>query len=170
MAPQHGRAGDRHRMEALEDAALHILEEPVGGVGDARSNRDEQDTGQQVVYIRTGPCVDCAAEHVDEQEHEGDRHDRGRDDGVHAARDMSQSASEHHACVAEEMGAHCCSFLPLPTLPLPTLPLPTLPLPTTARKISSRVGCRSTYSTLAGGSSFLSSSSVPDTMITPSCS
>ncbi len=41
--------------------------------------------------------------------------------------------------------------------------------PTVARKTSSRVGCFSTYSTSAGGSSALSSASVPLTTIRPSC-
>lgn len=41
------------------------------------------------------------------------------------------------------------------------------PPPITARKISSRVGCFSTYSTLAGGKSCLSSARVPFTMIRP---
>ena len=40
--------------------------------------------------------------------------------------------------------------------------------PTIAKKTSSRVGCFSMYSTLAGGSSCFSSSSVPFTMIRPS--
>ena len=44
-APTAGRwAG----LEAFEDAALQVGEEP-GGVGDARGDRDEQDAGQQVV-------------------------------------------------------------------------------------------------------------------------
>ena len=38
-----------------------------------------------------------------------------------------------------------------------------------ARKISSSVGCFSTYSTVAGGSSCFSSASVPLAMIRPSC-
>ena len=52
VRPQNGRAGDRHRLEALEDAGLQIREEPECGVGDARGNRDQQDAGQQVVHIR----------------------------------------------------------------------------------------------------------------------
>ena len=60
-------------------------EEPVRGVGDARRDRDQQDAGQQVVHVLVRPGVDRAAEHVDEQQHDGDRHDRGRDDGVQAA-------------------------------------------------------------------------------------
>ena len=52
--------------------------------------RDEQDAGQQVVHVRIRAGVDRAAEHVDEQQQEGDRHDRGRDDGVRAARDVAQ--------------------------------------------------------------------------------
>src|ERR1700730_15751427 len=154
MPPQHGRTGDRHRVEPLEDAALQVVEQAESGIGDAAGDRDEQDAGHEVVHIVVGASLDSAAEHVDEQQHDGDRSDRHRDDGVHAARYVSQGTPEHHARVAEEMGVHRCSLLSLPTI---------------ARKSSSRVGCRSTYSTLAGGSSFLSSSKVPDTMIVPSC-
>ena len=93
VRPQHGRPCDRHGLESLEDAALHVQEEPECGVGDARRDRDEQDAGQQVVHVRVRPGVDRAAEHVDEQQHEGDRHDRGRDDGVQAARDVAQGPS-----------------------------------------------------------------------------
>src|ERR1700694_5938765 len=154
MPPEHGRAGDRHLVEPLEDAALQVVEQAEGGIGDAAGDRDEQDAGHQVVHIVVGACLDGAAEHVDEQQHDGDRRDRDCDDGVHAARDVSHGTPEHHAGVAEEMGVHCCSFLPLPTI---------------ARKMSSRAGCRSTYSTFAGGNSFLSSSKVPDTTMVPLC-
>src|SRR3984893_11665282 len=154
MPPEDGRAGDRHRMDPLEDAALQVVEQAVGGIGDAAGDRYDQDAWQQVVHIVVGACMDGAAEHVDEQQHEGDRHDRHRDDGVHAARDVWEGTPEHHPRVVEEMCVHRGSFLLLPTI---------------ARKISSRLGCRSTYSTFAGGSSFLSSSRVPDTMIVPSC-
>jgi len=106
MPPQHGRAGDRHRVEPLEDAALQVVEQAEGGIGDAAGDRDEQDAGQQVVHIVVGACLDGAAEHVDEQQQEGDRHDRHRDDGVHAACDVSQGTPEHHTRVAEEMGVH----------------------------------------------------------------
>src|SRR5437763_10491743 len=108
-------------------------------IGSAAVRRLEQDAMNHIVHIVAGTCPDGAAEHVDEQQHEGDRHDRHRDDGVHAARDVSQGTPEHHARVAEEVRVHPCSFLSLPTI---------------ARKTSSRVGCRSTYSTFAGGSSF----------------
>lgn len=46
VRPQYGRPSDPHGVEALEDAALHVEEEPVCGVGDARSNRDEKNPGQ----------------------------------------------------------------------------------------------------------------------------
>src|SRR5262245_39404725 len=160
MPPQRRGADDRHRMEAVEDAALQVQEEPVGGVGDARGNRDEQDAGQQVVDIGPRPGLDGAAEDVDEEQQEGDRHEGGGDDGVGAARDVAQGASEHHEGVAQELGLHCGTscFLSWSLSP-----------PTTARKISSRVGCFSTYSSFAGGSSLRSSPNVPETMITPSC-
>jgi MFS family permease len=35
VRPQHARARDRHRAEALEDPACHVREDPEGGVGDA---------------------------------------------------------------------------------------------------------------------------------------
>ena len=34
-----------------EDAALHVEEEPVRFVGDARPDRDEQDAGEHVVDV-----------------------------------------------------------------------------------------------------------------------
>jgi hypothetical protein len=55
LRPQHRRPCDRHGMESLEDAALHVQEEPESHVGDARSDRDEQNAGQQVAHIRTCP-------------------------------------------------------------------------------------------------------------------
>src|SRR5262249_23165226 len=97
---------------------------------------------------RTRPGLDRAAEHEDEQQHERDRHERGRDDGVQAARDVAQGSSQQEGGVAEEMHGHELS-------------------PTMARNTSSRVGCFSTYSTLAGGSSFFSSARLALTMIRP---
>ena len=70
--------------------------------------------------------------------------------------------------VAEEVRGHRCSLLvraDAAVMPAsPSVPSS----PTMARKTSSRVGCFSTYSTLAGGSSCLSSARVPFTMIRPS--
>src|SRR5262249_37558059 len=146
-------------------------EEPESGVGDARGNRDEQDAGEQVVHIAARPGVDRATEHIDEQQHEGDRHDRGRDDGVQAARDVTQGSSQQDGGVAEEMRGHryslvaVCADVSRAASSLSLLPLPSLP--TMAKKTSSRVGCFSTYSALAGGSSCLSSARVPLTMIRP---
>src|SRR5215469_2010784 len=168
MRPQHGRPCDRHGLESLEDAALHIQEEPESGVGDTRGNRDEQNPGEQVVHIAARTSVDRATEHIDEQQHEGDRHDRGRDDGVQAARDVTQGSSQQDGGVAEEMRGHRYSLVAVcadvsRAASLSLLPVPSLP--TMAKNTSSRVGCFSTYSALAGGSSFLSSARVPLTMI-----
>src|SRR5580700_2492965 len=114
--------------------------------------------------MRTG--LDGAAEHVDEEQHESDRHDRRRDDGVDAARDVTQGSTGQEGGISEEM-LHRCSLLTRAGAPVspgsPSLPWS----PMIARKTSSRVGCFSTYSTLAGGSSCLSSARVPFTMIRP---
>ena len=161
------RPRDRHGLEPLEDAALHVHEEPEGGVGDARGDRDEQDAGQQVVHVRFRPGVDRAAEDVDEQQHEGDRRDRGGDDGVQAARDVAQRPSRAGRRCRRRSAWSSWFLSPRCVLSVAS-PLPA-PSPTMARKMSSRVGCFSTYSTLAGGSSCLSSARVPLTMIRPSC-
>ena len=113
MRPEHARPCDRHGLEAFEDPALHVQEEPQCGVGDARPDRDEQDAGQQVVHIRIRPGVDRAAEHVDEQQHDGDRRDHGRDDRVRAARDVAQGSSRQDGGVAEEVRGHRSSLLSL---------------------------------------------------------
>ncbi|MBG9885342.1 hypothetical protein ABE10_01825, partial [Bacillus toyonensis] len=51
VRPQHARPRDRHRLEPLEDAALQIEEEPVGRVGDAGGDRDQEDSRQHVVDV-----------------------------------------------------------------------------------------------------------------------
>jgi predicted ATPase/DNA-binding SARP family transcriptional activator len=108
VRPQHAGAPDRQRLESLEDSGLQVREEPERGVGDAGRDRDQQDSGQQVVDVRPGPRpgVDRAAEHVPEQQHEGDRRDRDRDDGVRAARDVAHGPPEQDGGVAEEVRAH----------------------------------------------------------------
>src|SRR6185369_3623788 len=111
----------------------------------------------QIVDVVVGARLDGATEHIDEQQHERDRHDRDGDDGVHAACDMSQRPPEHDAGVGEDRAHRCASNWCSADLPLPTI----------ARKISSSVGCRSTYYVFAGGSSVRNSSKVPDTMIVP---
>src|SRR6478752_3218754 len=116
VPPEEGRAGDRHRLEALEDAAGDVHEE---------------------------------------QEH-GDRRDGRGDDGVRAAQDVAQGPLEQDVGVVEDVGGHCWA----PWWAASSWP-------TIARKMSSRDGCFSTYSTLAGGSSCLSSARVPSAMMRP---
>src|SRR4051795_11241596 len=99
--------------------------------------------------VDSGP--NGAAEHVDEKQHEDDRHDRHRDDRVGAALDVAHGAPEK--CDGVAHGFH--------------RPASFTVSPTTARKISSSVGCFSTYSTFVGGRSRFSSSSVPSAMIAP---
>lgn len=72
---------------------LQVEEEPVGGVGDPGGDRDQQDAGKEVGHVGIGSGGDRAAEHVDEQQHQGDRRDRGGDDRVEAAGDVLQGPS-----------------------------------------------------------------------------
>ena len=88
----------------------HVGEQPDGRVRDAGRDRDQHDSRQQVIDVVVGACLDGAAEHVDEQQHEGDRRDRGRDDRVHAADDVTHGAAQQDGRVCEEMCAHDLSF------------------------------------------------------------
>ena len=73
---------------------------------------DEQDAGQQVVDVRRPIPVSIAPpKHVDEQQHHGDRRDRGGDDRVGAAEDVAQRPPGEDGGVAEEVRGHRCSFL-----------------------------------------------------------
>ena len=111
VRPEHARPRDRHGLEAFEDAALQVEEQPVRGVRDAGRDRDEQDAGEHVVDVRlVGSGVDRAAEHVHEQQHQRDRGDRGGDDRVGAAEDVAQRAAGQDAGVAEDVGGHRGSF------------------------------------------------------------
>ena len=159
--------GDRHGLEALEDPALQVHEEPVGGVRDARRDGDEQDAGQHVVDVRIRSGVDRTAEDVDEQQHESDRGDRGRDDGVRAAHDVAQRPPGEDGGVFEDVGGHDLPCLSAPAVLSAATPSVLPSSPTSARNTSSRLGCFSTYSTFAGGSSCFSSARVPLTMIRP---
>ena len=106
VRPQDGRPRDRHGLEALEQAALHVHEQAEGGVGDARRDGDEQDAGEQVVHVRVRTRVHRAAEHVDEQQHERDRHDRRGDDGVGAAGDVTQGPAGQERGVVDDVRGH----------------------------------------------------------------
>src|SRR5262245_12637425 len=110
------------------------------------------------------PGADRATEHVNEQQHEGDRRDRDREDGVQAAGDVAHSSARQQGGVAEETHGHRCS---LAVCAVVGSSAPVSSLPMMARKTSSRVGCFSTYSTLAGGRSRFSWSRVPLAMIRP---
>src|SRR5688572_1542690 len=156
MPPQWGRTRNRHGVEPFEDATLHIHKQTVRRIGDATCNRNQQDARQQIIYIVIRAGLNCAAEHIDKQQHKRNRHDSDRDDGVHAAKNMAHGASKHNAHIAEKVFLdrfhYFFSFLPM-----------------IARNISSKLGCFSIYSTFAGGNSFFRSASVPFAIILPSC-
>ena len=159
MAPQHRRAGDRHRLEPLEDAARDVGEQPEGGVGDAGGDGDEQDAGQQVVDVAAAADVDRAAEDVDEQQQHGDRRDGRGDDRVGAAQDVAQGPLEQDGGVVNDVGGHRW----------------VLACPVACRGRRSRGRCprgsaasRRTRPWRAGAAA-LSSARVPSAMIRPSC-
>ncbi len=81
MPPQHGGSGNRHGVEPLEYAALHIQKQAVGRIGYSACNRNQQDAGQLVIHIVFRAGSDCVAEHIDEQQHKRDGHDGNLDDG-----------------------------------------------------------------------------------------
>ena len=102
MGPQHRGAGDRQRPEPFDDPALQVQEQAVGRERspDAMVMRGCRAAGSR----RTaGPRVDRATEHVDEQQHEGDRHHRGGDDRVRAADDVAQRPSQQDGVSAGDV-------------------------------------------------------------------
>ncbi|MNW59320.1 hypothetical protein D3C74_372300 [compost metagenome] len=103
MPPQHGRTGNRHGVEPLNDTPLLIQKQAVSRIGYTACDRNQQDAGQQVVHIVICTGSDCAAEHIDEQQHHRNRSDADRDDGVHAPQNMAHGTPKHHAHVAEKM-------------------------------------------------------------------
>ena len=103
MPPQHGGTCNRHGVEPLEYAPLHIHKQAVSRIGYAACNRNQQDAGQQVIHIVIRAGLNCAAEHIDEQQHHRNRHDGDRDDGVHAAENMAHGTSKHNAHIAEKV-------------------------------------------------------------------
>src|SRR5699024_3088300 len=122
----------------------------------ARGDGDQHDAGQEVVHIVGSPGADGAPKDVDEQQHQSDRCDRCGDDSVHAPEDVPHGTASQYRGIHHEMRAHDPSFTDSLR-------------PTSARKMSSRLGCFSTYSTVAGGRSRLSSANVPLAMIRPAC-
>src|SRR5690606_32776054 len=119
-----------------------------------------QDPGQQVADVapRAGP--DRAAEYEHEQQQEGDRDHRGGDEGVGATPDVGQGPAREDGGSAEEALAHGSCLVVARVVPA---------RPTSARKTSSRDGCFSTYSTVAGGRRALRSEGVPSARTRPSC-
>ncbi len=111
MPPQHGGTRNRHGVEPFEDAPLHIHKQAVSRIGYTACNRNQQDAGQQVIHIVIRAGLNCAAKHIDEQQHKRNRHDGDRDDGVHAAENMAHGTSKHNAHVAEKVFIHCYLFL-----------------------------------------------------------
>ena len=124
------------------------------------------------MYDSSDPVSIAPPKHVDEQQHQRDRGDRGGDDRVGAAQDVAQRAAGQDAGVAEDVGGHRGSF------------------PARPRRRCGRRCCRSRsrrcrrrgrgrrprgraasrrIRPVAGGSSCLSSARVPFWMIVPLC-
>ena len=103
MPPQYGGTRNRHRVEPLYNAPLLIQEQTVSCIGYTACNRNQQDTGQQIVHIVIRTGLDCAAKHIDKQQHHCNRSDADRNDGVHAAENMAHRTSEHNPHIAEKV-------------------------------------------------------------------
>ena len=105
MAAQYGRWRDRHRPETADHAPLHIHAQANCRVGDAAHHRHGYDAWHDEVDVlhRAGAedVTEVAPEHVDEQQHQSNRHRHHRDDRVGAADDMAQAPPSHHPSVAE---------------------------------------------------------------------
>ena len=116
LPAQDRRRRDRHRPEAVDDAALHVHVEAYRGVRDAADDRHDDDPRHDEVDVahRAGLLPERPAPHVDEQEHEGDRHEQHRDDRVRAAGDVAQAAPGQRPGVCER--AHQSSSRPAPVI------------------------------------------------------
>ncbi|MNN45910.1 hypothetical protein D3C81_1602660 [compost metagenome] len=100
MPPQHGGAGNRHRVEAFNDAPLLILKQAVRRIGDAACHGNQENSGQQVIHIVLRPALDGAAQNIYKQQHHGNRSNTNREDGVHTPHNMAHGAPEHNAHIA----------------------------------------------------------------------
>lgn len=82
MSSQNSGTRNRHGVEPLEYALLHIDKQMVGRIGYNACNSDQQGTGQQVIHIVIRAGLNRAAKHIDKQQHKRNRHYGDRDDGV----------------------------------------------------------------------------------------
>jgi len=88
---QHRGTRIRHGVEPLNDAPLLIHKQAVSRVGYSAFNRNQQDAGQQIIHIVIRTGLDCAAKHIDKQQHHRNRCDTDRNNGVHAAEEYDAS-------------------------------------------------------------------------------
>ncbi|MNE41239.1 hypothetical protein D3C80_1352990 [compost metagenome] len=61
MSPQCGRTGDRHRVKAFKNSALHIVKQTETGITDTICNGNEQYAGQEVIHIVVRSAFNGAA-------------------------------------------------------------------------------------------------------------
>jgi hypothetical protein len=115
VAGDDGGAGDGHGAEAVDDAAGHVHADDDRGALDGGCDGHEQDSGCDVVEVAGPPGVfgdvrvaeaeaELAAEDVDEQQQEDDRHadQEQRHRGV--ALQAPQVAAEHGGGIADGVG------------------------------------------------------------------
>src|SRR5829696_756099 len=100
-AREYGGACHGQRAEPIDEALLEVL-----GKADARAYRSEghglyEDAGHKVVDVALAAHVDCAPEHVTEQQHEHDRLYDREDQKLGNAWDLYEVALGEHPTVGE---------------------------------------------------------------------
>ena len=101
---QHRGAGHRHGPEPVDHPACQVFLQADRGLRGAEGDRLDEDPGQQEVDVGNPVrqrTADRAAEHVDEQQHEQDRLDRGEDQQVRLADEVTQVAAGDHDDVGD---------------------------------------------------------------------
>src|SRR5262249_51994035 len=136
-ADEHRRPRHRQRPEAVDDALLQVVREAGTSDGRAEDHGLRENPRDQELAVAHARDVDRAAEHVDEQQDEHDRRERGEDQQVGHPLDLDQVALGDDSAVAEGLeGVHS----PLP--PSFVAPFWSAARPVNVRNTSSSVGRR----------------------------
>ena len=112
---EHRGAGDRHRAEAVDDAAGHVHRDHDRGALDRGRDGHQQDPGGDVVQVAgppgvaagepaTEPVAELAAEDVDEQQQEHDRHPDQHQRHRRVAPQTAQVAPQQRGRVGDGVG------------------------------------------------------------------
>ena len=107
MTGEHGRSPDSHRLEAGDDALGHVLGHRDGGDLRGAGDGDQQHPRCQEVDVGAAAATDLdsvaerAAEDVDEQQQEHDRHEDRKQGQPGIALQVAQVAPQHGGRIAQ---------------------------------------------------------------------